>query len=481
MALVRKRNPTCNHADLLVSLATFLIATAELDTAERILTRAIAILTVVFTDEHPATLTAKARLASLLVERGEFERADPLVRGVLATQETMFGTAHPDTIDSLCDLGLLLFRRGEYPASEEYLKKAQYALESRGKSNTSRYVMLLKLLAMPVRDLERAEEALDILKRAVAIAQRVMHPEHPEVALLKTELGTLQHMMGDHRAALELLNDAIRIRELLLGPLHLETGQSYNNLAHVYSTCPELDPEGKAEDYYLRAYRIHVAAYGAKHHDCAVILHNYGKLLRDRGRREEALPNLRQALASFQASVGGNHRDTAICMGNLGELLCTGLFACDEYGIEAPVATTLPTNRERAAELAEARTLLERAREIMINLFGTESMNTANAFNRLSQLEFCCGRVQLSFEHANTALDIYRKRGSGERRQAGIALHRAARAQYWLGDHDCALALAMQAIPIFKADGAGSDPTAEAVYLLLRAVGAGEDMDGSGE
>ncbi|MBS1910653.1 MAG: tetratricopeptide repeat protein [Bacteroidetes bacterium] len=470
-ALARKKSGSrpC-HAEWLASLAMFLSASGALQAAEQAMRNAAAVRVRLLGPEHPDTLAAHAQHATLLVDCGAYEQAETPTRQVLDAQIAALGEEHPDVTESRCNLGYLLFRRGEYAAARSHLERACKQIVASGATDTMKHAMALKLLAMPVRDAGRLPEACGILEEAVRIATRVMGSKHPEVALLKTEHATLLHVCGNHEAAKDLLIEALAVREEVLGPLHIETGHSYNNLAQLYVECPELDTEGCAEDYYRCALNAHVVALGDDHPDSAVIRQNLGKLLRDAGRCEEALPLFRTALRAFQVSVGQRHKDTVICMGNLGELLCMGRAVFEQYGVEPPGEGSAPDDRSVIAKRDEARVLLERAYELMLELFGENDPGTANAVNRLVQLAFFLGDLRKSDRLAGEALRIYEESGVAMRRPAAVALYRKARARYWMGDREEACRLALRACELFQANGSGRDPYAAATARLVQAA-----------
>ncbi len=76
------------------------------------------------------------------------------------------------------------------------------------------------------------------------------------------------------------------IFEKALGPDHPELGRSLNNLAALY------DDQGKyaeAEPLYQRSLAILEKALGAEHTHVATSLENYAALLRKIGREDEAI------------------------------------------------------------------------------------------------------------------------------------------------------------------------------------------------
>jgi eukaryotic-like serine/threonine-protein kinase len=150
------------------------------------------------------------------------------------------------------------------------------------------------------RDLaaRRPREALETIQRAVALKERILPPQHPDIALsLNTEAEIL--------VALGRTSEALRINE--------------------------------------RAYPMFVQAYGAASTEAAFTLSNRGEYLVDLGRSAEALAPGRQALSGWEAQVGPEHAFLAFPLVVIGRALTALGRAADAV---APL--------ERARRLREA-------------------------------------------------------------------------------------------------------------------------------
>jgi tetratricopeptide (TPR) repeat protein len=86
--------------------------------------------------------------------------------------------------------------------------------------------------------------------RALAIREKVLGPEHPNVATSLTELAWLYTDQGNYTQAEQLYQRALAVREKVLGPEHPEVVETRNGLAKLYYK------EGKpadAESLYQKA------------------------------------------------------------------------------------------------------------------------------------------------------------------------------------------------------------------------------------
>jgi tetratricopeptide (TPR) repeat protein len=103
---------------------------------------------------------------------------------------------------------------------------------------------------------------------------------------------------GKYDEAEPLLKRALAIREKALGPDHPDTAQSLNNLALIYQAQEKY---AEAEPLYKRAIAIREKAQGYKHPDLVLVLTNYADLLRKMSRGDEAA-RLEARVAEIRAS-----------------------------------------------------------------------------------------------------------------------------------------------------------------------------------
>ena len=83
---------------------------------------------------------------------------------------------------------------------------------------------------------ERAQyaQATPLLQRALAISEKVLGPDHPDVATSLNNLAGLYHTQGQYADAAPLYRRALAIYEKVLGPEHPDVATSLNNLAELY-------------------------------------------------------------------------------------------------------------------------------------------------------------------------------------------------------------------------------------------------------
>ena len=221
----------------------------------------------------------------------------------------------------------------------------------------------LNNLALLYRDQGRLAEAEPLWQRALAIFEQALGPEHPLTALSLNNLAALYHDQGRPDEAEPLYRRALAIRERALGPDHPDTATGLNNLAALYHDQGRPD---EAEPLYRRALAIREQALGPDHPDTATGLNNLAALYRERGRLDEAEPLCRRALAIDEQALGPEHPATATDLNNLAALyrdqgrldeaepLCERALAICERAL-GPAHPTTRTVRDNLAEIKKRR------------------------------------------------------------------------------------------------------------------------------
>lgn len=169
------------EAELLSISATIRGADGELGPASDELRRAIALV-----EDDPAvapmTMAMRENLALFQLLQGDLEAADAGLRAVLAWREGELGPMHPDVARSLTNLAHLEGRRGDDGAAAALLDRA---LAIHGEAASPAWLEIAKVesnraaLALRLQDPERA---LASMRRADAIRERLLPPDHPDLA-----------------------------------------------------------------------------------------------------------------------------------------------------------------------------------------------------------------------------------------------------------------------------------------------------------
>jgi len=174
------------------------------------------------------------------------------------------------------------------------------------------------------------EKAEPLYQRTIAIFEKTLAPDHPDLAQALSGLGALYYSERRYAEAGPMFERSLAIREKTLGPDHPETAKSLNNLAALYYSQGKYD---QAESYYRRVLGIWEKGLGPAHPDVAMILDNLAVLDYARGRYKEAEPLFQRSLAIREKVLGQNHPDLAIGLDHLAGLY----FAEGRYDAAEPL------------------------------------------------------------------------------------------------------------------------------------------------
>ncbi len=154
-------------------------------------------------------------------------------------------------------------------------------------------------------------------QRALKIRETALGPNHTSVAESLNALAILSRQKGEYENAEPLYRRALQIRETNLGPDHPDVANTLNNLAVLYRTTGDF---AKAEEHYLRALAIREKSLKPDHPDIAQSLSNLAVLYHDRGEYARAEPLYQRALAIREQALGPTHPDVAFSLNSIGNL-----------------------------------------------------------------------------------------------------------------------------------------------------------------
>jgi CHAT domain-containing protein/Tfp pilus assembly protein PilF len=202
-------------------------------------------------------------------------------------------------------------------------------------------------------------EAMRHGEQALKLREAVLGGSHLEVATSLNLLGALYAIQGEYARAEPLLQRTLAIREASLGKQHPEVAKSLHNIANIYT---QQGLYSRAQALYERALAIQEEALGKQHPDIVFSLKNLASLYIYQGLYSRAEPLYERALAIQEEAFGKQYPDRAQTLSHLAVLYThQGLY-----------------NR--------AEPLYERAIALQEAAFGKHHMEVANSLNNLAIL-----------------------------------------------------------------------------------------------
>jgi tetratricopeptide (TPR) repeat protein len=155
-------------------------------------------------------------------------------------------------------------------------------------------------------------EATEVALRALATQEKVLGPDHLDVAKIEDTLATLYRIQRRYPDAEQSLKKSVMTQEKLLGPDHLQLCQGLTGFAALYESQGRY---ADAEPYLSRCLNIRERAQGSDHPDVGQSLHELARLYRTQGRRAQAEPVYNRAITL----LGPNHPEAVLAAINAGE------------------------------------------------------------------------------------------------------------------------------------------------------------------
>ena len=288
----------------------------ELQTADTLLGRALAIQERLYDEPNAnlaATLARRGRLYRFL---GEMEKAEASQRRALALYRGVFGPRNAETLRVQRELAQTLWTNAKLSEAETLLLGVLASLED-AELETSPYALETSAHLGYVLFLQaRYDEAVAILRPTLARQRRIFGETDASSLYTIRFLGSALRDRGDLEEAEALYRDALRISRSLYGEDHSETYYSTDVLSMVLERKGEL---AEAESLARHALVLAQSNFGPDNFVTSGS-HLAGILL-DRGEWVEAEQRLRHALTTMRRSLPAGHPDEGDLLNRLAFLL----------------------------------------------------------------------------------------------------------------------------------------------------------------
>jgi len=241
-----------------------------------------------------------------------------------------------------------------------------------------------------------------LYQQALRLREDLLGAQHPETASSLHNLGMLYWKQGKYEQAEAYCQRALAIKEEQLGAHHLETASSLHDLGILYWQQGKYE---QAEASYQRALAIKEEQLGVHHPDMANTLNNLGILYWQQGKYEQAEAYYQQALAIQEKQLGVHHPDTAnTLLNNLGNLYAKqGKYEQAEasyqralviqekqLGVQHPATARTLNNLgyiyAEQGKYEQAEPYYHRALAIKEKQLGAQHPETANTLTHLAEL-----------------------------------------------------------------------------------------------
>lgn len=316
-----------------------------------------------------------------------------------------------------------LLRASRLGDAEKLARDELAALEAanRGDSLDAAAVIAILWDVLAKRGLAHADESRQWAERALAIRERLLGPDHADVA---TSLANLSTSVNENPSrARPLLERALAIQIKTLGRNSSEAATTLESLAVVYH---RLHDEKGAIRAAEKALVIQESTRGLESVEVASVLNSVAVFYQNDGRLREARQANERALAIWTLRYGPDHFRVAAQLNNLSSVLR------DEDDLEGALA------------------LQRQAMEIRLKTLGPNHPNVANGKHNIANLLLELHRFTEAQQLAEESLAVREKTFGPRHTAVAESLVVLAEARNGSGDHAGAVAAITRAAQIFR-------------------------------
>lgn len=257
-------------------------------------------------DEQPQLKAELMRImASSMTAIGDLERSIPMLERVLELQEAGIPRDEIAISQTARNLAEAYRQRGELDKAENYMRRAlEISTTAFGPDNSDVAYLMARLGVILFDTRVKAEEALDLEQRALAIMEANGDGETPGALDTRGNIGNALSMSGRYEEAEQMLRETVALSERLIGEMHPNTIIRRTNLCLVLIRLGEAEEAVEIlEDNIERGVQV----WGANYDHVAFMHRTKGSALKRLGRMRESLDSYLAAQEITRARIGGDN------------------------------------------------------------------------------------------------------------------------------------------------------------------------------
>lgn len=299
-------------------------------------------------------------LASHFQDQGEYHLADSLYKRVLEINRQLYPDGDPNLTESMTDLGAFLRLNDQDEEAEKLLREA---LEIQKEIYDGRHLEIAstqKSLASVLRAKKEYDEAEILYWDALATRRQLLGNNHTAVANILDSHSKLKSYIGQDDSTLIFQAESLKIMENIFGDEpNGRVAPYYNNYGMLLKDLGKLD---EALEYLKKAISILELTSDPDNLNKSYPLTGIGNIYRGQGRLSESEEHLREAIRLREMHMKPGHRHLMDSKSDLGSTLMG-----------------MGRLREGESQLLEAYQVFEESR-------GVDDYRTQKAINRLRRL-----------------------------------------------------------------------------------------------
>ncbi len=303
-----------------------------------------------------------------------------------------------------------------------------------------------------------AKEAIPLFQEAVAVREKLLGTNNPDYLTSRHGLAEALFQSGAAEEALPIFEQTLAMRSSSLGDQHADTLASKNNLAECYRSLGRLD---KAEPLIREAFDGRKELLGPAHRDTLSSMNNLALTYLDEGKLDLAVPLLEDDLKLSRENLGPDHHYTLAAINNLATAyrdsnripeavqLLEQVFATvkEKRGETHPATMKCMGNLADAyratGDLDRALPLFQKSHDLLLAKLGPSHTATLTSSLNLAETYLAAGPVEKAINLYKESLDVMRANHEADHPLLLSSLEGLATALWTNGQ-------AKDAIPVFE-------------------------------
>jgi serine/threonine protein kinase len=351
--------------------------------------------------------------------------------------------------------------RGNHVTAREILDKASNDIGAGLASDPELQAQLMHVMGSVYYNLGLYGRAHSLFTQAIQIRRRILGPQHLETLSSTQELANVLAGEGHTTEAEQLCREVLGIRRRVLGAEAPDTLRSLNTLGRI------VDDEGnyaEAERVFRQLRDINLRRLGPEHPDTLRSMNNLGIVLDQEGRDAEAEEIHRRVIEGDRRTLGPDHPETVHAMDALANTLDNERQYAQSEKLEREVIgirqrvlgpehqDTLLSTANLALTLmhmgrnAEAEKLLRQVLDLQGRVLGPEHQDTLHVMSRLANAIAYQGRFAEAEKMQLEALAIRRRVLGPEHPDTASSTYNLARLAALRNQPESAMALIREAL-----------------------------------
>lgn len=270
-------------------------------------------------EEHETTLFTLHCLGVAYTNLGKFKESREVMERLLRLQSKTDGPDSPECMVTQTELANILSQLGEEEASIGMLKQViEVKTRKLGAEHPSTLVARRGLIYHQTEQRAREgnrQQTIDEYKELARIVEKVEGSQHINLTLINYQLGCECRIVGQFKAAVELLKKVLPQFVQAYGETHDYTISTTFQLGLAYMQLNQYD---LSQPLLAKVNTEWGKKYGDEHPQMQDTKSNLAVVYHRQGKSALAIPLGEQVLAYRQKTKGDRHPDTMLALNNLG-------------------------------------------------------------------------------------------------------------------------------------------------------------------